>query len=241
MQSNKFLRWLSTSTKTAWWHDSAIPEEVGCAIADGAVGVTTNPVLVAASLSAIPGHWRERLVGKIDAKPGEAGRAESILRVVTSDVATMLVPAFDRSKGDQGYVCAQVNPRLSWRRRRHERDGQAHSLVGPEHSHQAAGDCLRAGRARGMRCPWLHRGFDNQLHPAAGPLRGGALPAGPGQGHRSRPRSGTMLCGGDGGPHRRLPEGRGAGREGRSPGIGHHPVWERDHEARLGNLEGARL
>ena len=50
-------------------------------------------------------------MGKIDAKPGEAGRAESIFRVVTSDVATMLVPAFERTKGDQGYVCAQVNPR----------------------------------------------------------------------------------------------------------------------------------
>jgi transaldolase len=111
MEPNKFLRWLSGSTRTAWWHDSAIPEEVDRAIADGAVGVTTNPVLVAASLTALPGYWRERLSGKIDGKPGEAGRTESILRAVTSDVATMLVPAFDRTKGDQGYVCAQVNPR----------------------------------------------------------------------------------------------------------------------------------
>lgn len=40
-----YLQWFSQETATAWWDDSADPEEMCRVLANGAVGVTTNPVL----------------------------------------------------------------------------------------------------------------------------------------------------------------------------------------------------
>lgn len=47
---SNYLQWLAHDTPTRWWHDSAIPAEIDAAIANGALGVTTNPVLTYRSL-----------------------------------------------------------------------------------------------------------------------------------------------------------------------------------------------
>ena len=53
-----YLEWLAQDTPTRWWHDSAIPSEIDAAIANGALGVTTNPVLTYKSLQAVPDFWQ---------------------------------------------------------------------------------------------------------------------------------------------------------------------------------------
>ena len=63
MSKNEYLQWLSGNTATSWWHDSAIPEEIADGIVNGAVGVTTNPVLINSALYQQQKPWDHVLHG----------------------------------------------------------------------------------------------------------------------------------------------------------------------------------
>jgi transaldolase len=106
---NKYLQWLSRETTSRWWHDSAIIEELEDAKANGAVGLTTNPLLIKLSLFAKPDLWKPMLTA-IPASLTPAQKAEEIARIITTSLAARLLPVFDRTKGEQGFTCAQVNP-----------------------------------------------------------------------------------------------------------------------------------
>lgn len=109
MDEIKFLKWLSNETNSNWWHDSADPDELKVSIENGAVGVTTNPLLIKLSLFSRPEIWNSVLSGIPKDLQG-AEKAEAILGKITTSLAGMLMPTFNRTNGDQGYVCAQVNP-----------------------------------------------------------------------------------------------------------------------------------
>jgi transaldolase len=111
MDENRYLKWLSGNTCTKWWHDSAIPEEIETSLHNGATGVTTNPPLVAAALAAAPDYWRP-LLNDVPKNVDPAMKAEEIIKRVTQRNAKMLEPVFHESDGKQGYVCAQVSPRM---------------------------------------------------------------------------------------------------------------------------------
>ena len=109
MATQNYLKWLSTETKTAWWHDSADTAELLQALANGAVGVTTNPVLVSQSLQS----KRDLLLphqAEIEAIKNADERAEKIIQIITQDLAQLLLPVYNETNGENGYVCAQVNP-----------------------------------------------------------------------------------------------------------------------------------
>ncbi len=75
-----YLEWLAQDTPTKWWHDSAIPAEIEAAIATGALGVTTNPVLTYRSLQAVPDFWKP----EVDRVPNGLApelRAEELLKI----------------------------------------------------------------------------------------------------------------------------------------------------------------
>ena len=109
MSDDSYLRWLVNETPTKWWHDSGDPDELDRALAHGASGVTTNPVLAAQTLRARADAWRPR-IGALgaDMKPGE--RAEKLMSAVVQAAAQKLEPQYQASSGQQGYVCAQVDP-----------------------------------------------------------------------------------------------------------------------------------
>ena len=109
MSEDSYLRWLVSETPTRWWHDSGDPDELDRGLAHGASGVTTNPVLSAQTLRARPDTWRPQ-VGTLpkDMKPGE--RAEKLMNAVVRSAALKLEPQYRASSGEQGYVCAQVDP-----------------------------------------------------------------------------------------------------------------------------------
>lgn len=109
MAENRYLQWLSSSTASVYWHDSAIVEELDAAISNGAVGMTTNPFLIASTLKAKPDFWRGVLPGVPADMQGDA-RAEEWIAQVTGWLANnKLAPL--RGKGKYaGYVCAQTNP-----------------------------------------------------------------------------------------------------------------------------------
>ena len=104
-----FLKWMIDNTKTTWWHDSADPEELELGIKRGAVGATTNPFLSHVALN----HNRERWSGEIRTvlekrlKPAE--QAEELMGVVVVSAAQQLLPKYEESGGEMGYVCAQVD------------------------------------------------------------------------------------------------------------------------------------
>lgn len=106
---DNYLLWLSKHTKTKWWHDSAIPYEIEAAIQNGAVGATTNPVLVYKALQAVPEFWKS----EIDALPqniSDVEYVEALLKIVTSYAAKELYSIYEETNHENGYALAQVNP-----------------------------------------------------------------------------------------------------------------------------------
>ena len=109
MAENRYLKWLSSRTASVYWHDSAIVEELDAAMANGAVGMTTNPFLIASTLKAQPDFWRGVLPGVKDDVQGDA-RAEEWIAQVTGWLANNKLAPLRGSGKYAGYVCAQTNP-----------------------------------------------------------------------------------------------------------------------------------
>lgn len=106
-----YLEWLTQETKTRWWHDSAIPFEIDEAIENGALGVTTNPVLTYKSLQAMPDFWQPQVdeVPK-DLLPEE--RAEALLKIIATYAASKFKKVYEQTDCKHGYALGQLNPAI---------------------------------------------------------------------------------------------------------------------------------
>jgi transaldolase len=109
MTNQSYLQWLVAETPTTWWHDSADPDELDRGIAHSTTGVTTNPLLTARTLRARPEYWAEALRSVSKDLPAER-KAEELMSHVVRNAAAKLLPVYQRTKGQWGYVCGQVNP-----------------------------------------------------------------------------------------------------------------------------------
>ena len=109
MAENKYLKWLASETDSVYWHDSAIVEELDAAMENGAVGMTTNPFLIASTLKAKPDFWRSVLPGVPESVQGDA-RAEEWIAQVTGWLAKNKLAPLRGTGKYAGYVCAQTNP-----------------------------------------------------------------------------------------------------------------------------------
>lgn len=109
MENLSYLQWLVAHTPTSWWHDSGDPDEFAFGRANGATGVTTNPVLTSQALYAQPDYWRKHLEAYTDT--GDPDRkVEALMRSVALPLTQQLTTVYKSTDGKQGYVCAQVNP-----------------------------------------------------------------------------------------------------------------------------------
>lgn len=113
MDGNNYLQWLSNETDTAWWHDSGDPRELVQALANGAVGVTTNPVLCVQALKNNKELWCEEIRKALDQEQAPGTKAEALMRIVVVHVARQLDQIYKSTQEQQGYVCAQVDPSLA--------------------------------------------------------------------------------------------------------------------------------
>lgn len=104
-----YLEWLAQDTSTKWWHDSAIPAEIDQAIASGALGVTTNPVLTHKSLQAVPEFWQPQ-VDQINPDLEPDQRAEALLKMVAQYAAGKFRQVYRETNGQHGYALGQLNP-----------------------------------------------------------------------------------------------------------------------------------
>ena len=109
MAENKYLKWLSSQTPSVYWHDSAIVGELDAAMENGAVGMTTNPFLIASTLTKAPDFWRGVLKGVPKEIQGDA-RAEEWIAQVTGWLANNKLKPLYGTRPYAGYVCAQTNP-----------------------------------------------------------------------------------------------------------------------------------
>ena len=108
--SNTYLNWVIEHTPTKWWHDSADPAELDLGLKRGAIGVTTNPVLAAAALNKNRALWAPAIDEVTARKLPPESKAEALMQAVVTRAAEKLMPEYESSKGQSGFVCAQVNP-----------------------------------------------------------------------------------------------------------------------------------
>ena len=106
-----YLQWLTQETPTKFWHDSAMPEEIDAAIENGALGVTTNPVLTYKTLQAAPEFWQSE-VDKIPRSLTPPQRAEALLRMVAVYAAGRFRQIYDQTEGEHGYALGQLDPSI---------------------------------------------------------------------------------------------------------------------------------
>jgi transaldolase len=107
-----YFDWLTKSTETLFWHDSAIPAEIAVGIERGAMGITCNPPIAMRCINADREGWKNRARTVRKQFPG-IGLEEWAWRMINEtahDAAKMIRPVYDKTKGKLGYVAGQVDP-----------------------------------------------------------------------------------------------------------------------------------
>ena len=112
MKDNPYLKWMTSRTASVYWHDSAIVAEQEGAFKNGAVGMTTNPFLINATLASDMQTWKPMLAG-VDKKLTGDEKALALIKTVTGHYAKKVSPIFEKGEIGKGYVCAQTNPNFT--------------------------------------------------------------------------------------------------------------------------------
>ncbi len=102
-----------TALGADWWNDSGVPGELSEAVALGAVGGTSNPVIVAQAVKAQPALCHpliDRLLAENPADT-EDDIAWKLIHTLALDAASRLLPVFQATKGVKGWLSVQVNPK----------------------------------------------------------------------------------------------------------------------------------
>ncbi|MFA6566968.1 MAG: transaldolase family protein [Victivallales bacterium] len=110
---NESLMKLTSKTATGFWNDSCDLEQLREALEHGAVGATSNPVIVSAVIKSAPGLWNPVIDRLILAHPTatEDDVAWKLIAELGGRAAKLLMPEFRRSGGTGGRLSLQVNPK----------------------------------------------------------------------------------------------------------------------------------
>jgi len=105
------LKTVST-TATDVWNDSCSPAELKYALANGAVGATTNPAIVLGVLAKEMPAWREWIARLVAENPtaDEDTLAWKLIEQTGLRGAELLLPVFEREKQRKGRLSIQTNP-----------------------------------------------------------------------------------------------------------------------------------
>lgn len=110
MFDNAYLEFLTQSTPSIFWHDSALEFEQEAAFANGATGMTTNPFLVNATLRQDPARWAPYIQALPPDTSGD-DKSLALTKAIAAYYAQKFDPLFREGRPGGGYVCAQVNPK----------------------------------------------------------------------------------------------------------------------------------
>jgi transaldolase len=105
------LQVMAETTDTDYWNDSCSIQELEYAIPNGAVGATTNPVIVYNVLDKELDLWRDRILEIVKENPedDEDQVAWRLIEEMAVKGAELLKPVFDKEKGLKGRISIQTN------------------------------------------------------------------------------------------------------------------------------------
>jgi transaldolase len=100
------------STATDYWNDSCAIEELDYAIARGATGATSNPVIVGEVMRKEQEHWVPRVRELAAQHPtwSEVELTWALIEEMGVRGASILAPVFEREDGRKGRLSLQTNP-----------------------------------------------------------------------------------------------------------------------------------
>lgn len=103
-----------TALGADWWNDSGVPDELAEAVALGAVGGTSNPVIVSQAALAHPELCLPMLEHLIAEHPRatEDDLAWKLIHALGIESARRLQPVHEATEGQKGYLSMQVNPKF---------------------------------------------------------------------------------------------------------------------------------
>ena len=102
-----------TALGADWWNDSGVPDELGEAVALGAVGGTSNPVIVSQAVKSQPSLCHpviDRLIAE-NPTDTEDDIAWKLIHALAIEAAARLKPVYERTHGAKGFLSVQVNPK----------------------------------------------------------------------------------------------------------------------------------
>ncbi|MBN2860191.1 MAG: transaldolase family protein [Sphaerochaetaceae bacterium] len=111
---------MAETTPTDFWNDSCSFEELKYAISHGAVGATTNPVIVGNVLKKELHLWEGRIKELISEYPEDSYEDISwrLNEEMAVEVGKLLLPVFKESNGKKGRISIQTNAKYykSWQK-----------------------------------------------------------------------------------------------------------------------------
>lgn len=116
-----------------FWNDSCSVSELSEAVANGAVGATSNPVIVFTVIKADPKTWLPVLDVLVKDHPEdtEEDLAWKLIEAVGRKAAAILRPVYDATGGRKGFLSMQVSPKLFRNRDRMIEHARALARVAP--------------------------------------------------------------------------------------------------------------
>jgi transaldolase len=111
-QYNGLLHEMSLTTPTSYWNDSCSVEELNYAIQRGAVGATSNPVIVLTVLKKEMHLWMDFIHQTIRDHPtwSEIEVGWKVYESLAVNGAKLLLPVFEREQCKRGRLSIQTNP-----------------------------------------------------------------------------------------------------------------------------------
>ena len=102
----------TAATGTDFWNDSCAIAELEYAISHGAVGATSNPIIVAQVVKQEMSRWKPRIAALAAELPtaGEEEIAWALNEEMAVGASKLLLPVFERHRGTKGRLSIQTNP-----------------------------------------------------------------------------------------------------------------------------------
>jgi transaldolase len=103
---------LTNQSGSDFWNDSCDLAELRDAVSQGAVGATSNPVIVSTVVKKNPATWGVILARLIKDNPtaNETDIASKLTEELTVAAAKILMPVFEKTNGCKGRLAVQVDP-----------------------------------------------------------------------------------------------------------------------------------
>jgi transaldolase len=108
------LHRMTVETPTELWNDSCEIRSLARAIASGATGATSNPVIVMSAIEADRARWDDLTRAMLRDRPtaSEGDIAWELAIRAAQEGAALLMPTFERSGGSRGRMSIQTDPAL---------------------------------------------------------------------------------------------------------------------------------